>query len=105
MPTFGAENRFWREYAALSEEDQTAFLRAKNEFVRCLKDWEAAGCRGLPAYPKRLGIKQMVNRGSVMEMAWAPDGRCTWKFGAPRKPGVPHVIWRRIGTHRIYDDP
>jgi hypothetical protein len=47
----------------------------------------------------------MVNRKNVLELAWAPDGRCTWAFGTPRRPGMSHVNWRRIGTHDIYADP
>jgi hypothetical protein len=39
----------------------------------------------------------MIGRG--WEMTWAPDGRATLEYGTERRPGEPHVIWRRIGTH------
>ncbi len=39
----------------------------------------------------------------VYEMTWAPDGRATWEYGDERFPGIPHVIWRRVGTHSIFN--
>jgi hypothetical protein len=38
-------------------------------------------------------------------MTWAPDGRATWRYGAEQVPGVPHVVWRRVGTHAIFKRP
>ena len=38
-------------------------------------------------------------------MTWAADGRATFRYGEPRRPGEPHVIWRRVGTHDIFDNP
>jgi hypothetical protein len=46
----------------------------------------------------------MVGHRNVLELAWAPGGRCTWAFGTPRRVGKSHIVWRRIGTHHIYDD-
>lgn len=40
----------------------------------------------------------------VHEMTWAPDGRATFEFGLEVRPGEPHVIWRRIGTHSIFSN-
>ncbi|WP_281288337.1 hypothetical protein [Haloactinospora alba] len=36
-------------------------------------------------------------------MTWAPDGRATWQYGDEQRPGIVHVIWRRVGTHAIFD--
>jgi len=105
MPTFEVQDRFWREHDRLSLEQQRLFRAARREFIAALKAWEAEGCRGLPRFAKSLGVKPMVNRRNILELAWAPDGRCTWEFGTPQQPGLCHVIWRRIGTHAIYDDP
>jgi hypothetical protein len=41
----------------------------------------------------------------VYEMTWAPDGRATWQYGDEVREGEPHVIWRRIGTHDVFDRP
>ncbi|MFD6425369.1 hypothetical protein [Streptomyces sp. NPDC060198] len=38
-----------------------------------------------------------------MEMRWAPDGRATWQYGDEVRAGEPHVIWRRVGGHEIFD--
>lgn len=105
MPTFSADDRFWNEYAALSKDDQHLFREARDVFISCLKAWEAAGCSGLPQFPRSLGVKGMVGRPSIREFAWASDGRCTWEYGAPHQPGKCHVHWRRLGTHQIYNDP
>jgi len=39
------------------------------------------------------------------ELAWAPDGRASLQYGESVTESKAHVIWRRVGTHRIYDDP
>ncbi|GGU66298.1 hypothetical protein GCM10010274_63660 [Streptomyces lavendofoliae] len=33
------------------------------------------------------------------------NGRATWHYGPAIRPGVQHVIWRRIGTHDILTGP
>jgi hypothetical protein len=38
-------------------------------------------------------------------MTWADDGRLTFQFGDEVIKGEPHVIWRRVGTHDIFDEP
>lgn len=105
MPTFEATARFWNEYRQLRLEQQSRFRGARQQFVNALFEWEEAGCPGMPSFPGRLGMKRMVGHGSVFEMAWAPNGRCTWEYGRMRRPGRCHVIWRRIGSHAIYSDP
>jgi hypothetical protein len=47
-----------------------------------------------------------VQRASgVDELTWAPNGRATFQYGEELRLGQPHVIWRRIGTHDIFDEP
>jgi hypothetical protein len=43
--------------------------------------------------------------GGVMEMTWAPDGRATFHFGTSVVEGQPHIVWRRIRTHKIFTRP
>jgi hypothetical protein len=38
-------------------------------------------------------------------MTYAPDGRATWHYGSEVEPGIPHVVWRRVGTHDVLRDP
>lgn len=105
MPTFFVEARFWNDYNRMSGHDQALFKQARDEFIRVLREWQNAGRPGVPRFPKSLGIRPMVHRRGVMELAWAPDGRCTWQYSTPQRPGRLHIIWRRIGSHEIYKDP
>jgi hypothetical protein len=47
----------------------------------------------------------MQGREDVWEMTWAPDGRATFHFGTPVTEGEAHIVWRRIGTHKIFTRP
>jgi hypothetical protein len=33
------------------------------------------------------------------------DGRATFHFGNRVREGEPHIVWRRIGTHKIFTRP
>jgi len=105
MPTFDVEPRCRHDFENLSAGQQEAFARARQSFIRCLLDWEAGGCVGLPQFPGGLRVKPVQGHSGVWEMTWAGDGRATWGYGVPRRPGRCHIVWRRIGTHRIFDAP
>ncbi|HEV2755352.1 MAG TPA: hypothetical protein VG318_06200 [Actinomycetota bacterium] len=47
----------------------------------------------------------MQGARNVYEMTWAPNGRATFEYGDERIEGEPHVVWRRVGTHDIFDRP
>jgi hypothetical protein len=53
----------------------------------------------------RPGLRVKGYRGSsgVFEMTWAPDGRALFRYGDPVRPGHPHIIWLRVGTHDIFE--
>ena len=38
-------------------------------------------------------------------MTWGADGRATFEYGDPLTEGEPHVVWRRVGTHSIFNQP
>lgn len=103
MPTWDVDDAFWGDYGRLLPEEQEAFKAAKATFVTILKSWESEGCIGLPKFPAKLGVTRMVNNPGVFELAWAGDGRATWQYGYEKIPGKVHIIWRRIGTHAIYN--
>jgi hypothetical protein len=105
MPTYEAGDQFRHEFEGLKPHEKSAFQTTRREFTQVLRDWEAAGCVGIPRFPTKLGVTAMVNRYGIFELAWADDGRCTWEYGTPRRPGKCHVVWRRIGGHRIYSSP
>lgn len=98
MPTFEREPRFDREFRRLSRELQRAFLKALPSFIEAL--------RAKPlAFPPRLRVKRVEGTPRVWEMSFAGDGRATFTYGREVVPEEPHVVWRRIGDHSIFDDP
>ncbi|MFN2496906.1 MAG: hypothetical protein ABR608_13505 [Pseudonocardiaceae bacterium] len=97
MPTFDILARFGDDYRRLTAEQREAFLRARNALVEDLRSG-----RG---FRPGLRIKRVQGTTDVWELTWAPDGRATWQYGTEQRPGEPHVIWRRIGTHAIFRNP
>jgi hypothetical protein len=89
VPTF--------EWQALFDREQRAFRDAVAAFVDDLH----AGT----GFRKSLRVKRMQGREDVWEMTGAPDGRATLHFGTSVVEGRPHIVWRRIGTHKIFSRP
>ncbi|MFJ7416407.1 hypothetical protein ACIQWZ_37240 [Streptomyces sp. NPDC098077] len=54
-------------------------------------------------------IKGVRRTQGVYELTWSmgtgPAVRATFEYGTEVRPGTPHVIWRRIGTHQILTGP
>jgi len=96
LPTFEPLARFLRDYARLTDAQVQAWIRARRRFVAGLQ----AG-RLDPA----LRVKRVQGHRGVREITWAPDGRATFHYGEQIRPGDPHVVWRRIGTHEIFKRP
>ncbi len=95
MPTFATTPRFRRDYARLTAVQQERFRKVVvTEFV---PDADVGQFR------PGLRVKGVQGAPGVYEMTWAPDGRATWQYGAEQRSGTCHVIWRRVGTHAIFD--
>jgi hypothetical protein len=96
VPTHEETRRFQRDYAALSADEKAAFKRAVVKFIE-----------DLPSRKFRVGlrVKSIEGASGVFEMSWAGDGRATFEFGEELRPGEPHVVWRRVGTHRVFSSP
>ena len=94
---------FDRDFARLPAEHQQMFLKVLR--VRFLPAIDAGSFTGVPPWPKRLRVHQLV--GSVYSITWnftGPDGCAT--FGLDRdQTGDTVLVWRQIGTHDIYDRP
>lgn len=105
MPTYESTLRFVNEYERLDDGKQGEFLARLQEFIAALHAWEDSGMPGHPSFPMHLGVKRMAGRQGIWEFAWSGDGRCTWNYSKSLRQGKCHVVWRRIGTHAIYDDP
>lgn len=88
--------RFRSEFRALTPAQQAAFLLAVTQFV---DDLRTGGFR------KGLRVEGVKGTKGVFEMTWAGDGRATFLYGEAVVEGEPHVIWRRIGTHAVFDQP
>ena len=102
MPTYDWGNRFLRDWKRLPKDQQELFLTVKDEFVDDLKEMEA-GRRS--RFRRGLGVKGVKGSPGVFEMRWAADGRATFSWGAERRPGQRHIIWRRCGDHEILKNP
>ena len=58
-----------------------------------------------PEFAPALRVKRLQGSPGVWEVTFAPDGRATFSYGKEIRPGEPHVIWRRVGTHDVLRDP
>jgi mRNA-degrading endonuclease YafQ of YafQ-DinJ toxin-antitoxin module len=97
VPTYETLSHFLRDWKNLTAEQKRAFLVAVAQLVADLKTGN--GIR------RGLRVKKMQGFDSVWEMSWAPDGRATFHYGESIKDGEHHIVWRRIGTHSIFNRP
>jgi hypothetical protein len=98
VPTHRELPRFQREFQGLTPEQQRRFLEAMRQFRSDLRS-------GPAAIRPSLRVKRLTAHPGLWEMTWAPDGRATFEYGDEVVPGQPHVIWRRVGTHDIFQEP
>lgn len=98
MPTFDVTPGSWptaTKLARSSPEQLPRFEKVVREVF--VPDLETGRFR------PSLRVKGVQGHPSIYEMTWAPDGRATWEYGQEQIPGKAHVIWRRLGTHAIFD--
>ena len=97
MPTYERLPAFLRDFERLTPSQRAAFLAAVAKFV---EDLQRGG-------ELRAGLRvgELRTRAKTFEMTWTPDGRATFEYGTPVHAGHVHVIWRRVGTHDIFDRP
>jgi hypothetical protein len=96
MPTYFRLVRFNNDWDKLSARQQAQFRIALTLFAEDLR--KGSGFR------PGLRVKKMSGH-DVWEMSWAPDGRATFSYGKPVKDHDVHIVWHRIGTHKISDEP
>lgn len=97
MPTFQTTPRFDRDWKQLTADSKARFRHVlSDQFVPDL----AHG-----TFRVGLRVKGIQAAPGVFEMTWEPGGRATFSYGRQQRPGEPHVIWRRIGTHAVFLDP
>lgn len=99
MATFQTTPRFNRDWKRRTGAERDRFREVvKEQFVPDVDGGQ---------FRPQLRVETVKGHSGVWEMTWSwnPDGRATFEFGQPRRPGKRHVIWRRIGGHDIYGDP
>ena len=97
MPTYERLPRFDRDYKALSAEPKEAFRQAVRKFV---EDLEAG-----KGFRRSLRVKGIQRAEGVFELTWAKKGRATFGYGEPVREGEIHIVWRRLGTHDVFETP
>lgn len=97
MPTREILARFWKDFDALTADQQAAFIAAVEQFVEDLKGGEG--------FRNGLRVKGVRGHPGIFEMTWAANGRATFQYATSPRPGDTHIIWRRIGTHSILKNP
>ena len=96
MPTRDVLASFWRDWGELAPEQQREFRKALRKFITDLRTGR---------FRAALRVKHVQGTDGIFEMTWANDGRATFQYGKELKPGEPHIIWRRIGTHDVFNAP
>jgi len=97
VPTYEWTSRFHDDLHKLSSDQQARFRAAVAALV--------ADLGAQAAFRPGLRVKGVRGARGVYEMTWAPDGRATFSYGDERRPGVVHIIWRRVGGHDIFGQP
>ncbi|MGQ0465550.1 MAG: hypothetical protein ACT4QG_09550 [Sporichthyaceae bacterium] len=101
MPTYERLQRFIDDWNKLTEAEQIEFREAVKKFIDDLQ----AG----RSFRAGLRVKPVEGVKNIYEMTWrygrGKEGRATWQYGTEIRPGEPHIVWRRIGRHEIYNSP
>ncbi|MBE1603962.1 hypothetical protein [Actinopolymorpha pittospori] len=88
----------------LPGEHQRAFQSILREHF--LPAIAAGSFTGNPPWPTRLRVHRLT-RAAIYSITWSfagPDGRATFHLETGAD-GAAILVWRRIGTHAIYDRP
>jgi hypothetical protein len=96
MPTWDTVESFERDLRKLTPKQRQQFRTAVSKFVLDLKQKRLR---------KGLRVKRVRGETGVWELTWANDGRATFQYGDQLQTDDPHIIWRRIGGHDIFDRP
>lgn len=97
MPTYERLSRFDADWEKLPKDQRDRFRVAVRQFIEDLS--------ANRPFRSGLRVKRVQLTPNVFEMTFAPDGPATWHYGEETRPGEPHVVWRRIGTHDVFRNP
>ena len=96
MPTYEWTARFRRDFESLTPAQRASFQRTVTRFVEDLR----AG-----RFRKGLRVKAYRGEENLFELTWAPDGRALFSYATPVRPNQTHIVWHRVGSHAIFDNP
>lgn len=94
---------FEADWRRLSPTERALFRRAVADMNQA---YAQRGQATLRRWPDHLRVKSVRGAPGVWEMTWSfagPDGRATFEF--IDVGGEPAIKWRRIGDHRIFEQP
>jgi mRNA-degrading endonuclease YafQ of YafQ-DinJ toxin-antitoxin module len=95
VPTYRLLPRFQKDWEKLTAAERKEFRAAVKRFIEALN-------AGSGRFPASLRVHRIDGTADVWSMTWADNGRATFQYGDSIKPGEPHIVWRRVGTHDIY---
>lgn len=98
MPTFNRLPRFNKDLSKLSQDEQEVFKAAAGLFLQGLK-------QGTGRFHPSLRVHRIDSTEDVWSITWGDDARATFHYGDPIKDREPHIVWHRVGTHKIYRNP
>ncbi len=99
MPQYETTETFERDYRGLTQQQKGHFKDAVRKFVEDLR-------RGDGTIRSSLGIRPVRKAGGyVFEFHFERNGRATFHYGKCSDPNDVLIVWRRIGTHDIYEAP
>lgn len=100
---YASTSSFDRDYARLPREHRQMFRTTLQEhFLPAIADGSFSGT---PPWPTRLRIHQVA--GGIYSLTWSfsgPDGRATFHLER-NEAGETILVWRRIGSHTVYERP
>lgn len=96
MPTWSGTESFFKDLRDLTPADRKKFKKAVSNFVMDLKTGK---------FRKGLRVKGIQGTEGIFEMTSAKDGRATFQYGPEVRPKVPHILWRRCGSHSVLKAP
>lgn len=96
MPTHEEAAGFLRDYRRLDADSRRLVQLAIAAFVADLR---------VGTFRPSLRVKRVQSWPGVWELSWATDGRATFSYGPEVLPGEAHIIWRRVGSHDLFQSP
>jgi hypothetical protein len=95
VPSYERTRRFDRDLRDLTPPQRQRFAKAFERFDADLPTG---------SFRSSLRVKRVEGTDSIFEMTWAPNGRATFEYGLSPGQGA-HVVWRRVGTHKVFRQP